>query len=137
MMLESDQVTNAARLVQLGVAESFDSRKDVITTEALLTKLRALTTKGEDKTNHYKLKAMELSRISHRLQGPTRAADWLEIEMMETTGSQFMIGVEEQLSWVEQNSLDVYAVLLLLAAIGSFVASKVLGRCRRRKSKRD
>jgi UDP:flavonoid glycosyltransferase YjiC (YdhE family) len=137
MMLGSDQVTNAARLVQLGAAESFDSRKDVITTAALLTKLRALTTKGDDENNHYKLKALELSRISHRLQGPTRAADWLEMEMMEPTGSQFMIGVEEQLSWVELNSLDVYAVLLLLAAIGSFVGSKVLGRCRRRKSKKD
>jgi hypothetical protein len=135
MMLGSDQVTNAARLVQLGVAESFDSRpgKDVITTEALLTKLRALTAQGDE--NHYKAKALEFSRISHRLQGPKRAADWLEIEM--ETGSHFMIGVEEQLSWVEKHSLDVYAVLILLAVVGSFVVSMVLGCRRRHKSKKD
>jgi glucuronosyltransferase len=135
MMLGSDQITNAARLVELGVAESFDSRpgKDVITTETLLTKLRALTANGDE--NHYKANALAFSRISHRLQGPKRAADWLEIEM--ETGSHFMIGVEEQLSWVEKNSLDVYAVLMLLAVIGSFVMSKVLGCRRRHKSKKD
>jgi hypothetical protein len=46
-----------------------------------------------------------------------------------------MIGVEQQLLRVEQNSLDVYAVLRLLAAIGSFAMFKVLG-CRRRRRRR-
>ena len=99
----------------------------------MLTKLRALTAQGDD--NHYKAKTLEFNHISHRLQGSKRAADWLEIEL--ETGSHFMIGVEEQLSWVEQNLLDVYAVLILLAAVGSFVVFKVLGCRLRRKSKID
>jgi len=134
MMLESDQITNAARLVQMGVAESFDRRpgKDDITTKALLTKLRALTAQGDG--NSYKSKANLFSRISRRLQGPARAADWLEIEM--ETGTQFMVGTEESLSWVEKNSIDVYAVLMLLALVGYFTVSKLIGR-RQLKPKRD
>lgn len=134
MMLESDQVTNAARLVQMGVAESFDRRagKDEITTKALLAKLRALTAQGDD--NSYKSKADSFSRISHRLQGPKRAADWLEIEM--ETSTQFMVGTEEKLSWMEQNSFDVYAVFTLLALVAYFAVSKLIRR-QHHKAKED
>jgi UDP:flavonoid glycosyltransferase YjiC (YdhE family) len=80
MMLGSDQITNAARLVQLGVAESFGSRKgcDEITSEALLKKLRALTSKDG---NTYRQAAEKLQRASERLQGRKRTADWLKMEL--------------------------------------------------------
>jgi hypothetical protein len=81
MMLGSDQVTNAAHLVQLagGVAESFDSRrgKDAITTQTLITKLRALTANGDE--NHYKAsrttyKGSSVLRIGWRLKCWKRGA---------------------------------------------------------------
>jgi hypothetical protein len=132
MMLDSDQVTNAARLVQLGVAESFDSRfgKDDITFSALLRKINALTNnpKLANVTNIYKEKSLELSRVSQRLQGPKRAADWLEIEM-DGTGTQFMTGVEEQLSWVEQSSIDIYSILFVVFVLLLLTLSRLC--CRR------
>mmetsp|Transcript_26766 Transcript_26766/g.44224 ORF Transcript_26766/g.44224 Transcript_26766/m.44224 type:complete len:536 (-) Transcript_26766:95-1702(-) len=127
MMLESDQVTNAARLVELGVAEPFDSRpgEDVISSEEMLKKLLAL---ANEKSYHEK--ATKLSLASNMLEGPRRAAEWLEIEM-ETGTDVFMVGIENHLSWIERNSLDCYLILSLVA----FVLYKAASKLRSRKHK--
>ena len=122
MMLESDQVTNAARLVELEMAEPFDSRpgEDVISSEEMLKKLLAL---ANDKSYHEKAK--KLSLASNMLKGPRRAAEWLEIEM-ETGTDVFMVGIENNLSWIERNSLDCYLILSLMAFVLYKMASKKL-----------
>ena len=129
MMLESDQVTNAARLVELGVAEPFDSRpgEDVISREEMLKKLLAL---ANEKSYHEK--AAKLSLASTMLKGPSRAAEWLEIEM-ETGTKAFMVGIENHHSWVERNSLDCYLILSLVG----FVLYKVASRLRPNKRKTE
>ncbi len=129
MMLESDQVTNAARLVELGVAEPFDSRpgEDVISSKEMLKKLLAL---ANEKSYHEK--AAKLSLASTMLKGPSRAAEWLEIET-ETGTEAFMVGIENHLSWVERRSLDCYLILSLMG----FVLYKVASRLRPNKRKTE
>ena len=121
MMLESDQVTNAARLVELGMAEPFDSRpgEDVISSEEMLKKLLALV---NEKSYHEK--ATKLSLASNMLKGPRRAAEWLEIEV-ETGTDVFMVGIENHLSWIERSSLDCYLILSLAGFLLYKVASKL------------
>ena len=82
-----------------GVAEPFDSRpgEDVISSEEMLKKLLAL---ANEKSYHEK--ATKLSLASNMLEGPRRAAEWLEIEM-ETGTDVFMVGIENNLSWIERN----------------------------------
>ena len=139
MMLESDQVTNAARLVQLGVAESFDARPghdEIITFDNLLTKLRSLTAtdSGSGDSNGYKEKANKLGKISNLLNGPSRGADWLEIEMNE--GTEFMVGIESQLSWIERYSVDVYGILTLVGFVVYAIVRKIHLVCKKTKKKK-
>lgn len=139
MMLESDQVTNAARLVQLGVAESFDARpgRDKITTDNLLMKLRSLTAadSGGDNLNVYRQKANKLGKISNLLNGPSRGADWLEMEMNE--GTEFMVGIENHISWIERNSVDVYCILTLVVCVLFVVVKNIRSVCKKTKKKKD
>ncbi len=122
MMLESDQVTNAARLVELGVAEPFRPGEDVISSDEMLKKLLAL---ANEKSYHEKV--TKLSLASNMLEGPRRAAEWLEIEM-ETGTDVFMVGIENHLSWIERNSLDCYLILSLVAFVLYKAASKLRSR---------
>jgi hypothetical protein len=105
----------------------FDSRpgQDVISSEEMLKKLLAL---ANEKSYHEK--AAKLSLASNMLEGPRRAAEWLEIEM-ETGTDVFMVGIESHLSWIEKSSLDCYLILSLLA----FVLYKAASKLRSRKHK--
>jgi len=138
MMLESDQVTNAARLVQLGIAESFDARPghDEISVDNLLMKLRSLTAidSGSGDLNVYKEKANKFGKISNLLNGPSRGADWLEMEMNE--GTEFMVGIETQTSWIERNSVYVYGILILIVCVLYVVVKKIRSVCKKTKKKK-
>jgi hypothetical protein len=113
MMLDSDQVTNGVRAVQLGVALSFDCRPgfDECNSATLLRKMSVLV--GDSPVGDtLRANAARLSAHSKLMKGPARGADWLQVAL--EAGTAHMLPLDSQVGWVQLHSLDLYACFLLV-----------------------
>lgn len=57
------------------------------------------------------------------------------MEMNE--GTEFMIGIENQTSWIERNSIDVYGILTLVGFALYVIVKKIRLVCKKTKKKKD
>lgn len=126
MMLDSDQVSNAARLVSnLGVALSFDARPghDNITSEGLLTRIRTLLDPDSAQGRTIRANARRLREHSRMFRCSARAVDWLELVVR--VGVSHIVPLENSVGVVQLYSLDLYAIIAALVGACAWVCCRV------------
>ncbi|KAI4542870.1 hypothetical protein MG293_006996 [Ovis ammon polii] len=113
-----DQHDNLARMKAKGAAVEVDLRR--MTSEDLLNALKAVINNP-----FYKENAMKLSRIHHDqpVKPLDRAVFWVEF-VMRHKGAKHLRPAFHDLTWFQQNSLDVIGFLLACVATVVFLVTK-------------
>ncbi|XDA77593.1 hypothetical protein R6Z07M_007687 [Ovis aries] len=116
--LFGDQHDNVARMKAKGAAVEVDLRR--MTSEDLLNALKAVINNP-----FYKENAMKLSRIHHDqpVKPLDRAVFWVEF-VMRHKGAKHLRPAFHDLTWFQQNSLDVIGFLLACVATVVFLVTK-------------
>jgi len=110
-----DQMNNAYRLVEAGVAESIHFREERLTGDAVARKLIELSANEE----HYRANLQKQYQISARSGGVRKAADIME-DMLVYGNLDHLIPIEEKLPFPANCNWDLYALVMGVLGAGVY-----------------